>query len=171
MSSQSIAFHAACKRCLQLHTGCAHAHSCNLWRLCCLTLTLLSSFKTKTWARWHRINIPAVQPLHASSHDAASRTLFEGRCQHKHVASSCLDTHYYCLVFFCTGLQLHKAALLLDLLAASLEGALDSRVIKLTNSQDNTVVSACSGNQRPSASAFRTTQSKFWLVPMCWLRA
>lgn len=61
----------------------------------------------------------------------------------------------YCLVFFCTRLHLYKAALLLDWLAAILEGALDSRVIKLTKSQDNNVVSACSGNHRPSVSAFR----------------
>ncbi len=124
------------------------------------TLALLSSFKIKFGEDgiiFQQFNLCThqhiIQPL---------RLFVEGRRQHKHVAtSSCVDTHYFCLVLFCTGLHLYKAALLLDLLAAILEGALESRVMKLTKSQDNRVVSACSDNHTLPVSAFKYTQSKF----------
>lgn len=83
-------------------------------------------------------------------------------------------THYFCLVLFCTGLHQYKAGLLvrlLALLAAILEGALESRVMKLTKLQDKVCVSACSDNHTLSVSVFRSTQSNASLVPMCWPHA
>ena len=86
-------------------------------------------------------------------------------------AQACCNIIYFCLVFFCTEVHQYKAGVcvgLLASLAAILEGALESRVTKLTKLQDKICVSACSDNHTMSVSVCRSTQSNASLVLVCW---
>lgn len=121
------------------------------------------------WRRQHYI--PAC--ISTSLSQTAPKTLCGVRSQHKQVViSSCVDTHCFCLLLSCTGLHLHKAAPYAPL--GAIFEALESRIVKLTKSQDNFLVSAllgkCSmatvlGNLKRAGPA---EPGLIYRTPLCW---